>query len=209
MFEEVQLLTHSSIKIGGSRIIYFDPYEITKESHDADIVFITHDHYDHYSPEDIGKVAKDDTWLVMPESMRGKSKEDIPGIACSRFIYPDGILEVKGLIVKAVPAYNRFKLFHTKGKKYVGYLVPMDDVVYYVAGDTDIIPEIQKVKCDVALVPVGGKFTMDYKDAARLVNMIAPKLAIPTHYGKIVGSPEDGKKFAELVDKKTEVRVVL
>ena len=85
----------------------------------------------------------------------------------------------------------------------------MDDVRYYVAGDTDMTPDNQDIKCDVALIPVGGKYTMDYKEAAKLVNRIKPKLAIPTHYGTIVGTPNDGRRFAELVDSKIEVRVMI
>ena len=182
MFENVKVLTHSSIRIEGRFVLYFDPFEMKEEPHDADIIFITHDHFDHFSPEDIGKAAKEN---------------DGPGE------------EYKGLLIKAIPAYNRMKPFHTRGKNYVGYLVTMDDVTYYIAGDTDITPENQKVRCDVALVPVGGKFTMDYKEAAKLVNQIAPRLVIPTHYGTVAGSAEEGKRFAELVDKKTEVRVML
>ncbi len=207
MFEEVQVLTHSSIKISGARTVYCDPYEITEEYHDADIVLITHDHFDHFSPEDIQKTAKDDTCLIMPESMMELAAKS--GVAKCKFINPDGLLEIKDLMVKAVPAYNRLKLFHTKGKKYVGYLVMMDNVTYYIAGDTDMTAANQKVKCDVALVPVGGKYTMDYKEAAKLINQIRPRLAIPTHYGAVAGSPEDGKKFAALVDKKIEVRVMI
>lgn len=209
MFEEVQVLTHSSIKITGNKILYFDPYQIEEESHDADIIFVTHDHFDHYSPEDIKKVTKDDTRLIMPESMKEQVKGAFTDFGRCEFINPDGMMEAKGLMIKAVPAYNRLKPFHTKGKKYVGYLVTMDGVSYYVAGDTDMTSENQNVKCDVALVPVGGKFTMDYKEAAKFINHIGPKLAIPTHYGTVAGSSEDGKKFAELVDKKIEVRVMM
>ena len=209
MFEEARVLTHSSIKITGNRILYFDPYKIEEESHDADIIFITHDHFDHYSPEDIKKVKKDDTWLIMPAKMKEQAADILTDFVKYKFITPDGILEAKGLMIKAIPAYNRLKPFHTKGKKFVGYLVTMNDVKYYVAGDTDMISENQRIKCDVAFVPVGGKFTMDYKEAAKFINQIEPKLAIPTHYGTVAGSPEDGKKFAELVDQKIEVRVMM
>ena len=221
MFENVKVLTHSSIRIEGRFVLYFDPFEMKEEPHDADIIFITHDHFDHFSPEDIGKAAKENdgsgegrnaagrgaTCLVLPECMKGQ--EEKTGISNVKFVHPEGILEYKGLLIKAIPAYNRMKPFHTRGKNYVGYLVTMDDVTYYIAGDTDITPENQKVRCDVALVPVGGKFTMDYKEAAKLVNQIAPRLVIPTHYGTVAGSAEEGKRFAELVDKKTEVRVML
>ncbi len=207
MFEEVQVLTHSSIKISGQKTVYFDPYEVAEEYHDADLIFVTHEHFDHYSPDDILKAAKEDTWLILPESMKGQ--EDKAGRLKTKFIRPGGMLEVKGLMVKAVPAYNKLKPFHLKSKHWVGYLLTMEDVVYYVAGDTDVIAENQKVSCDVALVPVGGKFTMDYKDAARLVNAIKPRLAIPTHYGSVAGNPQDGQNFKKLVDKNIEVRVMI
>lgn len=209
MFEEAQVLAHSSIKITGNKILYFDPYKIEEERHDADIIFVTHDHFDHYSPEDIKKVTKDDTWLIMPAKMKEQAANVLTDFGKYKFINPDGLLEAKGLMIKAVPAYNRLKPFHTKGKKFVGYLVTMNDVNYYVAGDTDMIPENQRIKCDVAFVPVSGKYTMDYKEAAKFINQIEPKLAIPTHYGTVAGSPGDGKKFAELVDKKIEVRVMM
>ena len=193
MFEEVEVLTHSSIKITGKRVIYFDPFEVKEESHDADLIFITHEHHDHFSPEDIKKVADEDTWIIMPESMKGHG-ENLGNLKC-KFVHPGGIIEAKGLMINAVPAYNRLKPFHTRGKGYAGYVVTMDDVRYYVAGDTDMTPDNQDIKCDVALIPVGGKYTMDYREADKLVNRMKPKLAVPTHYGTVVGSPDDGKKF--------------
>lgn len=207
MYEEVKVLTHSSIRIAGDRVLYFDPYEVTDEYHDADMVFITHDHYDHYSPEDIKKVAKADTCIVMPQSMRGQ--EDKSGIHNVKFIAPGESSETDGIAVSAVAAYNRMKPFHMKSRNFVGYVVTMSGIAYYVAGDTDMTDENSRVKCDVALVPVGGKFTMDYKEAAKLVNGIGPKLAIPTHYGKVTGSPEDGEKFARLVNDGIEVRIMI
>ena len=207
MFEEVKVLTHSSIKITGKKVIYFDPYDVKEESHDADLILITHDHYDHFSPEDIKKVANADTCLIMPESMKGQ-EEKLGNLEC-KFVHPGGMIEAKGIMINAVPAYNRLKPFHTKGKGYVGYVVEMDNIRYYVSGDTDMTPDNQDIKCDVALIPVGGKYTMDYKEAVKLVNRIKPKLAIPTHYGTVAGSPDDGKRFAELVDDRIEVRVML
>lgn len=204
MYDEARVLTHSSIKIAGEKVLYFDPYEIAEERHDADVVFVTHDHYDHFSPKDIEKVQKEGTLLVLPECMKGKEKK--VGGAKVRFVCLGDVIDAAGLPIQAIAAYNRMKPFHPKGKKYVGYLVTMAGITYYVAGDTDITPENQQVSCDVALVPVGGKFTMNYKEAAELVNRIGPKLAIPTHYGTVVGSPEDGKRFEELVKEGIEVR---
>lgn len=214
MFEEVSVLTHSSIRISGRLTLYFDPYQIRDENHDADIILITHDHFDHFSPEDIRKIIKEDTVLVLPECMHNLNMREpdkgVPGDSVEyKYVAPEGVVEVKGLIIKAVPAYNRMKPFHPKSKKYVGYLVKMDEVTYYVAGDTDCTPENQAVKCDVALVPVGGKFTMNYKEAASLVNSIRPRLAIPTHYGSVAGGSDDGRKFAALVDSQIECRIMI
>lgn len=214
MFEEVSVLTHSSIRISGRLTLYFDPYRIRNENHDADIILITHDHFDHFSPEDIRKIIKEDTVLVLPECMHNLNMREpdkgVPGDSVEyKYVAPEGVVEVKGLIIKAVPAYNRMKPFHPKSKRYVGYLVKMDEVTYYVAGDTDSTPENQAVKCDVALVPVGGKFTMNYKEAASLVNSIRPRLAIPTHYGSVAGDSDDGRKFAALVDSQIECRIMI
>jgi L-ascorbate metabolism protein UlaG (beta-lactamase superfamily) len=207
MFEEVELLTHSSIKISGKRVIYFDPFEVKEESHDADLIFITHEHHDHFSPEDIKKAANADTWIIMPEGMRG-CEEKTENLKC-KFVHSYGMIEAKGIMINAVPEYNRLKPFHTRGKGYVGYVVTIGDVRYYVAGDTDMTPENQDIKCDVALVPVGGKYTMDCREAAKFVNHMKPKLAVPTHYGIVAGSPNDGKRFAELVDSGIEVRIMI
>lgn len=214
MFEEVSVLTHSSIRISGRLTLYFDPYQIQNENQDADIILITHDHFDHFSPEDIRKIIKEDTVLVLPECMHNLNMREldkgVPGDSVEyKYVAPEDVVEVKGLIIKAVPAYNRMKPFHPKSKKYVGYLVTMDEVTYYVAGDTDSTPENQAVKCDVALVPVGGKFTMNYKEAASLVNSIRPRLAIPTHYGNVAGDSDDGRKFAALVDSQIECRIMI
>lgn len=214
MYEEVSVLTHSSIRISGRLTLYFDPYQIQNESRDADIILITHDHFDHFSPKDIRKIIKEDTVLVLPECMHNLNMREpdkgVPGDSVEyKYVAPEGVVEVKGLIIKAVPAYNRMKPFHPKSKRYVGYLVKMDEVTYYVAGDTDCTPENQAVKCDVALVPVGGKFTMNYKEAASLVNSIRPRLAIPTHYGSVAGDSDDGRKFAALVDSQIECRIMI
>lgn len=199
---EIKINGHSSIKIISDKIIYFDPFKIEKESHDADIIFITHDHYDHFSIEDIKKIEKEDTVYVIPECMYNLlGGENVVVLSANEKAI------VEGYDVYTVPSYNVNKKFHPKEKGYLGYLVRIEDKAVYVAGDTDINEDNLKIKCDIALVPVGGKYTMDYKEAAQLVNTIKPEIAIPTHYGDIVGDKDDGEKFMQLVDKEIKVEI--
>ena len=203
MTETVSINKQSSIRIAGSRILYFDPLEIPEAVHDADVIFITHDHYDHFSPGDIGKLKKEGTILTAPEQMRSQvlKESGIPEKNCV-FTVPGTSYEISGLSVETVPAYNRLKPFHPKGKKWCGYIVTLDGIRYYISGDTDAIKEAEAVLCDVALVPIGGTFTMDAAEAAKLVSKMKPKTVIPTHYGSIVGSPEDGEIFRRLLQEK-------
>lgn len=194
--------TQSSIRIAGSKILYFDPYEIRTTAHDAEIIFITHDHYDHFDPASIEKIKKETTLLVAPESMQKKALSG-SGIAMKQclFLNPGEKVEADGLKVETIPAYNMLKPFHTKGKKWQGYIVTMDEVRYYVAGDTDANEDIRKVQCDVALLPIGGTYTMDWKQAAEYAAQLKPKAVIPTHYGSIVGKKTDGEDFQKMLNR--------
>ena len=191
----------SSIRIGGTKVIYFDPFEVTEEGHDADYVFITHEHYDHYQPESISKIEKDGTVLVAPMSMKdlvlrssGFTEEKCV------FLLPGEKEKIDEITVEAVGAYNKLKPFHMKAKGWLGYVVTMDGTRYFVAGDTDPNEDNRKVKCDVALIPIGGHYTMDKKHGADFVANLKPKAVVPTHYGKFVGSPEDGPDFKDYVE---------
>jgi len=200
----IEINCHSSIKISKGKIIYIDPFKIEKELHDADIILITHDHYDHYSPEDIEKVVANKTIIVAPKTVKALSK-----MKNVILVEPDNKYEVEEIKIETISAYNINKQFHPKENEWVGYVIEIEGTRYYVAGDTDITPESKQVKCDVALVPVGGTYTMTYKEAADLVNVIKSKIAIPTHYGSIVGHKEDGVKFKELLKPEIEGMILI
>lgn len=197
----INVNTQSSIRIEGSKVLYFDPYQIQTAVYDADIIFITHEHYDHFEPDSIAKIKKDDTLLIVPESMQKKTLSE-SGIASEncQFYQPGETHEAGGIMIETIPAYNKLKPFHTKGKRWQGYVVEMDGVRYYVSGDTDVNEDIKKVRCDVALIPIGGFYTMDGKQAAEYIAQIRPKAVIPTHYGSIVGNKADGQEFQRMLE---------
>ena len=199
---------HSSIRIDSGKIIYFDPFEIDGNVGDADYIFITHDHYDHYSPEDVKKVLKTDTVLVVPQPMRKKVDKNTP-VENIIEVAQGQTYETADFTFETVPAYNVLKPFHSKNAGWVGYILTIDGKRVYVAGDMDVTKEAEQVKCDIALIPIGGFYTMNPKDAAGLINTIKPEYAIPTHYGKLVGKPEDGETFRNLVDDDIKVELKL
>lgn len=205
MTENIQVLTHSSIKITGEATIYVDPFHVVEAAGDADIILITHDHYDHYSPEDIAKVIKEDTILVVPRKMERQVEE----ISCGEIVTvePGEQKQLGSIAIETVPAYNSLKPFHPRAKGWVGYLIETGGARIYIAGDTDMTPESQAVTCDVAMVPIGGTFTMNAKKAAELVNVIRPKVAIPTHYGSVAGVRENEDVFRAHVDADIAVEI--
>ena len=209
MLENVRVLFHSSIRINKEKIIYIDPYNIDIKYNDADLIFITHSHYDHYSKEDIEKVKKEDTTIIVPEELEEKVLSD--GFAVDNIISvtPNNEYEAKGIKFETVPAYNVTKQFHPKLNGWVGYILTIKEKRYYIAGDTDITEENKKVQCDVAFVPVGGTFTMTAREAAELVNEIKPKIAVPIHYGSIVGTKQDAIDFVNLLDSGIEGEILL
>ena len=200
MTGNIEVFIQNSIRIRSRvGVIYIDPFQMKEEPKDADFVLITHDHYDHFSPEDIGKVSKAETILVVPEKMAAKAREVSGMIGKIETVKPSIYCEMSGLEFETVPAYNTLKPFHPKSAEWVGYILRIDGKRIYIAGDTDATKEAKAVKCDIALVPIGGTYTMDAKKAAELVNTIRPDVAIPVHYGHIVGKPSDGEVFAENV----------
>ena len=204
MLDFISINEHSSIRIDEEKIIYSDPYNISGTPHDADIVFITHSHFDHYSPDDIRKIMKPGTVIVCPASMN-EPKE--LGLTVKQ-VSAGEKSEVLGVRFEAVPAYNIGKPFHPHSNGWLGYIIDSPDHGrIYIAGDTDITPDNKQVKCDIALIPAGGTFTTDASQAAELVNAIRPKYAIPIHYGTVAGSPADGETFRKAVDG--EIKVII
>ena len=207
MKEKLQIFCHSSIKITEDKIIYFDPFNIKENFSDADYIFCTHSHYDHFSPEDINKVKNNNTKLIVTKDII-ESATKLINKNNIILVQPNEEYKIDNLVIKTVPAYNRIKKFHPKENNWVGYIVETNGQKYYIAGDTDNIEELQNIKCDVAFLPVGGTYTMDYKEASELANVINAKLVIPTHYGEIVGNKDDGIKFANLVkNKETQILI--
>lgn len=190
--------------------MYFDPWQIEGEPHDADYVFVTHEHYDHFSPEDISKVIKYDGYLVVPESM-AHLLSGIVTIPAENMITvrPGEKKEIARLLVEVYPAYNLNKPFHIKRNGWVGYVITMDAKRYFVAGDTDAVPEIRDIICDAAFLPIGGTYTMDAHEAAKLTMQMEPKVVIPTHYGSVVGSPVDGDFFRSLLPREIRCELLL
>ena len=209
MLEDITVLCHSSIKINKEKVIYIDPFKIDKNYNDADIIFITHDHYDHYSEEDIDKIKKEDTVIIVPEELLTKVLRKGFRQDYIITVLPNQKYMVEGIKFETVPAYNTNKQFHPKENGWVGYIIEIKGIKYYIAGDTDITEENKKVKCDVAFVPVGGTYTMDFKEVANLINEIQPKIAVPIHYGSVVGTKQDAIDFSKLLNPKIECKILM
>jgi L-ascorbate metabolism protein UlaG (beta-lactamase superfamily) len=207
---EITRLCHDTFRIAGSKLIYTDPYKIsTRES--ADIILLSHEHFDHLSLEDLEKVCALGTTIVASplcadgiKSLRAREK---------LFLDPNAKATVDGVEIETLPAYNvnKFrepgKAFHPKGEKRLGFVIHMDGTSIYYAGDTDLIPEMKNVRCDIALLPVSGTYVMTPEEAAEAAVAIHPKIAVPMHYGAIIGSVADAQKFRSLV-KNCQVEIV-
>lgn len=198
----------SSIRLELEKIIYFDPFHLSYSKHDADVIFITHSHYDHFSIEDILKVKREESIIVCPkdcieEVSRFFPSNQIVGVA------PQEEITVAGYLVSVVAAYNLDKPFHPALNNWVGYLFRDGNITYYIMGDTDRLPFMENLKVDYLFIPIGGKFTMDVSEAVALVNQMKPKVVIPIHYGTIVGKVDFGKEFQENIAPDIECQLLL
>jgi L-ascorbate metabolism protein UlaG (beta-lactamase superfamily) len=192
MTAHIHWLGHDTFRIDGPPVVYIDPYQLAGSPPKADVILITHDHYDHLSPDDVARVRGPKTIVLGTREVAAK----LPGVDA---IAPGESRKLAGIDLRAVPAYNIDKKFHPKDAGNVGYVFTLGGVTYYHAGDTDDIPEMADLKPDVAFLPVSGTYVMTADEAARAARRIKPKVAIPMHYGAIVGSDADAVRFAELL----------
>jgi L-ascorbate metabolism protein UlaG (beta-lactamase superfamily) len=208
-------IAHDTFRIAGSKLIYIDPFKVTQRD-EADLVLITHEHFDHLSLEDLEKVISPGTTIIAsPLCKDGLKKVKVKEM---RFLDPGGRYtlgtpKTGEVEIQAVAAYNvnKFrepgKAFHPKGEKRLGFVFKMDGTTVYHAGDTDFTPEMKSVHCDIALLPVSGTYVMTAEEAAEAAAALKPKIAVPMHYGAIVGSDSDAQKFKSLV-KNCQVEIV-
>lgn len=201
MIQGIHWIGHASFRIEDGIVIYIDPWQV-KNPVPADLVLISHGHRDHLSPEDLAAIAKPDTVYVCAAPYADQIEGDVLPIS------PGETVEACGVTVKAVVSYNTNKPNHPASAGNVGFIVEVGGRRIYHAGDTDLIPEMSEIACDVALLPMGGKYTMDAPEAAKAVQRIKPAVVIPMHWGRIVGTPEDVERFKELVPGDVEVVVL-
>ena len=202
----ISINEQSSIRIDYDKIYYFDPYHIENTSNDADYIFITHGHYDHFDKDSISKIINDNTILIVPENMKELVSNYNNEII---YVIPGKDYDMFGLAFRTSYSYNLDKSFHPKEKGNVGYIIPIGDKTYYIAGDTDVIPEMKDIQADIWFVPIGGTYTMDVNEAADLIKSVCPSKCIPIHYGTIVGDISLGDEFKKLVGDSTEVELYI
>jgi L-ascorbate metabolism protein UlaG (beta-lactamase superfamily) len=195
LLENLHWLGHASFRLDGPPTIYFDPWNLKGQPPQADIILISHEHHDHCSPDDVRRISGAGTVTV---ASSGAAKELRGNV---RTLRPGERTTVKGVEIEAVPAYNVGKRYHPRRAQHVGFVVTVGGERLYFAGDTDYIPEMSNIRCDVALLPVGGTYTMDAEKAAQAAIDIRPKVAVPMHYGAgVVGTRADAERFRSLYD---------
>jgi len=201
ILSKIVWLGHDGFRIDAGKTIYFDPYEITSGPK-GDLILITHEHFDHCSPDDVAKIQHAGSVIVTDKDSAPKLSGDV------RVISVGESLTIDDVTIQAVPAYNTNKDFHPKSKGWLGFIVEIDGVKVYHAGDTDFIPEMKNFDVDIALLPVSGTYVMTADEAVAAALAIQPKIAIPMHYGAIVGAENDATRFKQALAGKVEVRIL-
>ncbi len=201
MKNKIAWLGHSSFRITNGKVIYIDPWQLKKTEPKADIILVTHDHFDHLSVPDIDKIKKSNTLIVTTHSTKPKLSGDV------RAVSPGDKIKIDGIEIEATYAYNPSKPFHPKEAMNVGFIITMNGESIYHTGDTEFINEMKSIKADVLLVPVGGKYTSDAKDASKIANTINPSVAVPMHWGTLddVAGKEAAEEFKKLAKTNVEI----
>lgn len=199
LLEGITWLGQASFKIKAPEgVIYIDPWKL-KDGEHADLILITHGHHDHFSVEDVERIRKADATVVTTASVAAQLKGDV------RVVKAGDTLTAKGAKIEVVPAYTPDKQFHPKPAGGVGFIITAGGRRVYHAGDTDAIPEMADIEADVALLPVGGKYTMNAGEAAQVANMIKPAMAVPMHWGDVIGSRADAETFRDQCQVPVEI----
>ena len=201
MMGKIFWLGHDAFRIDAKKTIYIDPYELTSGPK-ADVILITHEHFDHCSPDDVEKIRSSETVIVTEKDSAKKLSGDV------RVIRPGDEVSVSNIHIKGVPAYNTDKDFHPQKNGWLGFIIEVKDVKIYHAGDTDFIPEMKDFEVDIALLPVSGTYVMTADQAIKAALAIGPQTAIPMHYGAIVGGEDDAVTFKKGLEGKMDVMIL-
>jgi L-ascorbate metabolism protein UlaG (beta-lactamase superfamily) len=201
MTKKIKWLGHDTFRIDAAKTIYIDPFKISSGPK-ADLILITHNHFDHCSPEDVAKIQQPSTVIVTEKDSAKKLSGDV------RVLTPGDALQVDEIKVEAVPSYNLGKDFHPKNNGWLGFVFQVEGIRIYHAGDTDFIPEMNALDVNIALLPVSGTYVMTAEQAVQCALALNPDLAIPMHYDSIVGSRQDALDFKNALKGKIDVLVL-
>ncbi len=206
---KIHWLGHDCMRIDSDPVLYFDPYEI-EPGVEAGIILITHEHYDHCSIEDVKKILGKETVIVTEKDSAAKLAKALGKSVEGKInvLAPGDSIVVKGVPITAMPAYNINKKFHPKSNNWLGFVAGIDGIQVYHAGDTDLINEMADIRCDVALLPVSGTYVMTADEAVKAAIIINPGVAIPMHYGTLVGDEGDAAIFKKGLEGKIDVKIL-